>query len=131
MVGYAHGTCHRMKHVSTRTRLCKLAELGDPGSKGFTVADSTEPRNVFVVRKDGKVYGYWNSCPHTGTPLEWLPDQFLDADQELIMCSTHGAEFRIEDGFCVSGPCVNQSLVRLSLLVDRGVVYLDDEFLGL
>ncbi|MGI9305505.1 MAG: Rieske (2Fe-2S) protein [Gammaproteobacteria bacterium] len=115
--------------MTAKTRLCDLTELSQPGSKGFTIEDGAESWNIFVVRKNGKVYGYWNACPHTGTPLDWLPDQFLDADEELIMCSTHGAEFRIEDGFCVSGPCENQRLLALSVLVEDGVVYVDDEFL--
>ncbi|MGI9302005.1 MAG: Rieske (2Fe-2S) protein [Gammaproteobacteria bacterium] len=80
-----------------------------------------------MVCKKGGVYCYRNACPRTGTPLDWLPDQFLDVDKELIMCSTHGAELRIEDGFCVSGPCLNQRVVAVSVLVEEGVVYLDDE----
>ena len=34
-----------------------------------------------------------------------MPDRFLSADGSLIVCATHGAEFRITDGECLRGPC--------------------------
>ena len=71
-----------------------------------------------VVLKDGKLYCYHNICPHTGANLDWSQDQFLNAKTDLIQCATHGALFRIEDGFCVSGPCAGQKLFPLELKID-------------
>ncbi|MEE8263379.1 MAG: Rieske (2Fe-2S) protein, partial [Gammaproteobacteria bacterium] len=42
----------------------------------------------------------------------WVPDQFLDETGNLLQCATHGALFRIEDGFCVAGPCTGASLTQ-------------------
>ena len=42
--------------------------------------------------------GYVNSCPHLGSPLDWVPNRFLSADGRHVLCATHGALFRIEDG---------------------------------
>ena len=64
----------------------------------------------FLVRHGGRVLAYVDSCPHTGAPLNWEPDRFLDIDQRYIQCATHGALFRIDDGLCVQGPCAGQSL---------------------
>jgi nitrite reductase/ring-hydroxylating ferredoxin subunit len=86
--------------------LCTLDELDNHASRGFTLED----RAIFVVRQNHKVYAYRNRCPHLGIPLEWQPHRFLDADGELIQCSTHGALFTIDDGLCVSGPCSGQFL---------------------
>ena len=78
------------------------------------------PLRLFVVRKDGILAAYRNCCPHTGAPLEWLPDQFLDLDNSFIQCAIHGALFRPEDGYCLRGPCVGQSLEPLALEVVDG-----------
>jgi nitrite reductase/ring-hydroxylating ferredoxin subunit len=36
----------------------------------------------------------------------------------------HGALFRPEDGFCVSGPCAGESLKQLKLELRDGAVWL-------
>ena len=82
------------------------------------------PLRLFVVRKDGILAAYRNRCPHTGAPLEWLPDQFLDLDNSFIQCAIHGALFRPEDGYCLRGPCVGQSLEPLALEVVDGRIRL-------
>ena len=64
----------------------------------------------FVVRKDGAVRGWIDRCPHTGLPLAPLPDRYLTAERDLIICSSHGALFRIFDGHCIAGPCAGQRL---------------------
>jgi nitrite reductase/ring-hydroxylating ferredoxin subunit len=112
--------------MSTR-RLCDVDELADPGSKGLVVDLPGEPGvEVFLVRRGDVVRGYRNQCPHTGGPLDWSPDQYLDDEGEHIMCATHAALFRIEDGYCIAGPCRRQSLRAVPLRVRDGAVWLDD-----
>jgi len=106
-----------------RYSLCALDELADPASKGFEMDTGDEVVSLFVVRRDNEVKGYINSCPHTGVPLEWVPDQFLDADGSFIECATHGALFTIEDGKCVSGPCAGDRLRPVRLAVEDDVIY--------
>jgi len=101
--------------------LCSLEDLGNPATRGFEVdCGLALPLSLFVVRKDDVLAAYINRCPHTGAPLEWLPDQFLDIDNSFIQCAIHGALFRPEDGYCVRGPCVGQSLQALALEVVEG-----------
>jgi nitrite reductase/ring-hydroxylating ferredoxin subunit len=107
-----------------RYSLCTVDELEEPGSKGFELSLGDGVLSLFVVRRDNRLHAYLNSCPHTGAPLEWVPDQFLDLDKSFIECATHGALFTIEEGRCVSGPCAGQSLQALEIAVDDGVVYL-------
>jgi nitrite reductase/ring-hydroxylating ferredoxin subunit len=91
--------------------LCALDEIEDGESKGFYLeGDDPDGLSVFVVREGEAVYGYVNSCPHTGVALEFTTDRFLSADGGYILCSTHGALFEIEDGFCIAGPCAGQAL---------------------
>ncbi len=102
--------------------LCALDDIGDPGSKGFEIAGRAP---FFVVRLGGRVFGYGNSCPHYGSTLEWKDDTFLTHDKDLIQCSLHGAQFRIEDGFCVYGPCAGANLEPVAVRVEGGKVVLE------
>ena len=106
----------------SRRVLCRLAEIPDPGSKGFDWREGDNLRSVFVVRAGATVRAYENACPHTGGPLDWLPDQFLTAEKDMILCATHGALFRIEDGHCLSGPCIGERLKALPVSVEGDTV---------
>ncbi len=101
--------------MSAAEALCTLDEIADGAAKGFTLADG---REIFVVREGNSVFGYLNSCPHQGTPLDWTPDVFISRDSGLILCATHGAQFEIADGLCVSGPCEGDRLTPVPLAVD-------------
>ncbi|MEW8627677.1 MAG: Rieske 2Fe-2S domain-containing protein [Candidatus Thiodiazotropha sp.] len=112
-------------------RLCRIDELEDPGSRGFSMELDGETHEILVVRKGERVYGYRNRCPHTGINLEWQPDQFLDLSQSYIQCVTHGALFRIEDGLCLRGPCSGDALSPIRVEVqDDEVVAIPDAFGG-
>lgn len=65
---------------------------------------------VFAACFDNKITVYENKCPHLGTTLEFMPNQFLSFDKSLILCATHGAMFEHGTGYCVSGPCSGQRL---------------------
>ncbi len=105
--------------------LCRVDDIAEPGAKGF-LPTTAGGRDLFVVRFAGRVYGYMNSCPHLGTPLEFLPDRFLTRDGTSILCSTHGARFDIATGRCVAGPCKGQFLVAVPLHVENGMVSVRD-----
>jgi len=105
--------------------LCALSEISAPGSRGFSVNALQGCVEVFVVRSGNRVVAYRNSCPHTGGPLDWVPDQFLSIENDRIQCATHDALFRIEDGVCIKGPCAGQSLVSVAVEVIAGRVMLN------
>ncbi len=106
------------------TILCRADEIAEGQARGFLVGEGIARRDVVLVRRDGALRAYVNSCPHQGTPLETFPDKFLNEDGSLLVCSTHGARFRVEDGVCVSGPCAGKALARIACDVRDGVVVL-------
>ena len=108
----------------SRRVVCRLRDLADSASRGFN--DVGGGHGIFLVRKGEQVFGYRNRCPHTGAPMEWKPDQFLDFDGSFIQCALHGALFRIRDGYCVRGPCAGQGLEAVPLLIEDGQVILLD-----
>lgn len=87
-------------------RLCHLNDIANKSSKGF----ETPLGPVFAVKKKQVLYLYANACPHLGITLEWADDEFLDSSRQLIQCASHGAQFLIKTGQCISGPCQGQSL---------------------
>ena len=103
-------------------KLCRLDAIPENGSKGFT----TDKGDFFAVKKAGKIYLYENSCPHMSINLEWQPDQFLDHEKRLIQCATHGAQFLMETGECVVGPCEGDHLTKVSYIIQDDTLYLPD-----
>jgi len=114
------------------TVLCSLDAIPVPGSKGFTLGRGETTREIFVVRDANGLRAYANACPHTGGPLDWTPDRFLTRDGKTILCATHGALFRIDDGYCLRGPCAGKSLTPVPVAV-RGddIVLIGDDNGGL
>ncbi len=97
--------------------LCSIDEIPLDSSRGFSAHETGSTVDVFVIHQDDQFYGYINSCPHTGAPLEWMPHQFLSLDATEIQCALHGARFTIDKGRCVMGPCVGQSLTSIPLKI--------------
>ena len=48
--------------------LCRLAEIPDPGSKGFDFRDGDDLHSVFVVRAGATLRAYENTCPTPEAP---------------------------------------------------------------
>lgn len=72
-----------------------------------------------AIRSRQQVFCYINVCPHWGAPLDIVPGRFLDREGRHIICSTHGALFRIDDGRCIKGPCLGAALVPLGCRLDE------------
>jgi nitrite reductase/ring-hydroxylating ferredoxin subunit len=89
--------------------LCRLEEIGEGEAKAFGPFD-TSKRKAFVVRRNGRLYAWWDLCPHFYAPMAWRADAYLNASRDRIVCAAHGAEFEIETGLCVHGAALNQSL---------------------
>jgi len=76
----------------------RLHRPGQDGSQAF-------PGEGFAVLVEGHIRAYHNRCPHTGSPLDWLPGRFFSDDGRALVCATHGAHFDPLTGACLSGPC--------------------------
>lgn len=97
--------------------VCRLDELADPDSREFQIGSGDWPFRGFIVRRGAEVFAYRNFCMHVGHPLNWMPDAFLTADRQQIICASHGAIYEIDTGLCVSGPCPGKMLQRVEVEV--------------
>ena len=102
--------------------LCRLEELPESDSKGFAFKADALYADIFIVRTRNGLYAYRNRCPHTGAPMESLPDDFMNYQKQFIQCAIHGAQFQVEDGYCWSGPCKGRYLEKIAIGVQDGVV---------
>jgi nitrite reductase/ring-hydroxylating ferredoxin subunit len=93
----------------------------------FEVEYFGEPTPAFLVRWQGRVYGYLNRCAHMPMELDWIAGEFFGSETADLVCSTHGAVYAITDGRCLGGPCSGAPLVRLSVVERDGAIY----FLGI
>jgi len=107
-------------HRQSMTPLCHINDIDEQASKSL----SHNGQQLFAVKKDNQFYLYANRCPHLGIELNWQEDQFLDREDALIMCSTHGALFIIESGQCVAGPCMGDHLQAINYDVIDGMITL-------
>ncbi|MDQ7073066.1 MAG: Rieske (2Fe-2S) protein [Gammaproteobacteria bacterium] len=95
--------------------LCLKQEISAGDARGFNVELESETLQLFLIKHDGEIYAYKNHCPHLGIPLNWQPDQFLSLEQSHIQCSTHGALFNLDNGYCIVGPCAGEQLTPLPI----------------
>ena len=103
--------------------LCRLDDLADRSGKGFGFGGGGERFEMFIVRRGGPGVRV-RQClsARADPPSTGRPTGSLTRDRENLLCATHGARFRIEDGFCVAGPCPGASLTPVPVAVEDGNV---------
>ena len=102
--------------------LCAEADLADPGARGFVLQIGEAYFHGFLVKKDGRVVGWVDRCPHAGFPLAVELDRYLTPDGELLLCGWHGAVFSPLSGDCVGGPGMGGRLTEWPVELVGGVV---------
>ena len=111
--------------------VCASSEVAD-GGLGVRFPVSQYGRNTtgFVVRHQGKVYGYLNQCAHVPVELDWVEGEFFESGKQYIMCQTHGAIYVPESGHCAGGPCKGGRLKPIAVQeVDNHIYWQPDEFI--
>jgi nitrite reductase/ring-hydroxylating ferredoxin subunit len=106
--------------------LCRTEDIPEGGSRGFPPPPGGF-HGLFAIRRGGTVVVYVNACPHLGLPLDWVPGHFLSADGDRIVCATHGAEFRIDDGECLHGPCYGDRLDSVMIQIKDGIIWVSQD----
>jgi nitrite reductase/ring-hydroxylating ferredoxin subunit len=100
--------------------LCRIDDIPESGCKGFPRRRAASP--ACSQSGNAEKSSSTSTRPHLGVSLDWTPDRFLSADGSLIVCTTHGAEFRIEDGRCIRGPCSGDHLEAVSVQIRDGLI---------
>ncbi len=105
--------------------VCASEEVQERGkSVKFPIPEFGERKNGFVVRYNGRIYGYVNQCAHVPVELDWNEGDFFDITNQFLICATHGAQYNPETGYCVLGPCKGKRLMPLKMKEHDGKIYL-------
>jgi ketohexokinase len=99
--------------------LCRLEDLEDLDALGVTPPGHAGERGeeLIVVRRGEQVCAWRNLCPHNGSPLSRSRHDFLEEHdgETRLRCDVHQAYFRLEDGYCVEGPCEGDRLTPVAI----------------
>ena len=103
-------------------KLCDLSEVADPGARGFRFRNGEAQFAAFIVHREGRVFGYVDSCPHAGWPLAMVDDRYFNRTGRYLLCAGHGALFEPDSGACVAGPCSGERLEPWPVTVQNGAI---------
>jgi nitrite reductase/ring-hydroxylating ferredoxin subunit len=104
-------------------KICNLDDIKDGGSIGLTLEINGNLKMLIALRNGDRAFVYINSCPHIGTPLNLQAGKFMSHDKKYIICSTHGALFKIDTGHCIFGPCKDDYLDSLQIRIENGEIF--------
>ncbi len=104
-------------------KLCQLSDLTIGKGRLLKAGD----HHLILVRTNNdSVRLYLNRCPHLGIPLAWQDSQLMSPDGSAFQCSSHGALFAPENGFCTSGPCAGDQLWSFMCQIKEASVFMDE-----
>ncbi|WP_019894336.1 PfkB family carbohydrate kinase [Hydrogenovibrio halophilus] len=94
-------------------------------AKVTIVPASKLAHSVILIADGDGIKAYENNCPHQDVPLNEAYKVDVNPFEKTMKCSVHDAFFKIENGECVDGPCLNESLKPVAIRVEEnGDIYL-------
>ncbi len=115
---------HGIKNLFSNDNRELIAHLNKLTAHKVTVVEA-KGQSIVLARVGDNVKAYINNCPHANVPLNSMYKVEIDPRELTLKCSVHDAFFRVEDGFCVRGPCQNQALKAVPIIIDaQGRVFL-------
>lgn len=111
-------------------RVCREDELvaGAVRTAYLGCDQQGRPIVALLLRDErGRVVAYRNMCRHLPVPLDGGTGRFLSEDRAHLICGTHGATYRLGDGYCIEGPCAGRALHRLRVSLRGHDLYVSFE----
>lgn len=111
----------------------RLARFDDIPPSGiiFDYKEGPFDEQGILVRTTDGVKAFKNECRHLSVRLDDRePGDLWDPHGRYLVCNSHGARYRPDDGLCVSGPCEGSHLKELPLVVEQGEVFLETDKVG-
>ena len=118
------GLDNLLTEIKEKQPLANLKQLSN--AKTMIVPCEDLPHSVILIKHENEIKAYENNCPHQDVPLNEAYKVDVNPFEKTMKCSVHDAYFQIEDGMCVEGPCINEELVPVAILMDdKGDIYLN------
>ncbi len=102
--------------------IVRVADVPEPGAMAVDFRSGDALFSLLVARIGGDVRAYENVCPHARSPLERPDGRVAIHEKQFMICSAHGASFRIADGKCVGGPGLGTALTVFPIAIVDGEV---------
>lgn len=102
--------------------VCHLDDLPEDSAVRMNAAGE----DLILIRWQDKFYAYRNDCPHMNMPLTNRYSAALSKGNARLLCRQHAAQFDIQNGLCVEGPCVGDNLQSFKVRVLDGGLYLSE-----
>ena len=108
--------------------VCREEELreGVVRTAGSATTRTASYHGSVLRDESGAIVAYRNLCQHLPVPLDGGTGELLSEDGAHLICGTHGATYRLHDGYCVEGPCEGMALQPLHVRDDEGDLYVSD-----
>jgi nitrite reductase/ring-hydroxylating ferredoxin subunit len=91
-------------------RVPNAAHLKHGQSIKFVYDRDGREEEGFVLRVGPAWVAYRNQCRHWSVDLDMGEGRFWNERLDRIVCQTHGARYRVHDGYCDFGPCAGEWL---------------------
>jgi len=111
---------------AVEVRVCRVEELrnGVVHTAQLGCDDDGLPILAMLLRdRGGAIVAYRNLCRHLPVPLDGGTGELLSDDGAHLICGTHGATYRVLDGYCIEGPCEGLALRRLHVREQGGDLF--------
>lgn len=107
------------------TEICASVSVTEGGVLSIAIESEKGSLPVLLTRRNQKVHAFVNACPHQYLPLDYQGSNLLSADGTMLMCSSHGARFAVNDGECVDGPALGCALDRVPVIEADGSIRIE------
>ena len=111
----------------------RIAGFDDIPAEGilFDYKEGPFDEQGILLRTGDGVKAYKNECRHLPMRLDDRePAEIWDPHKRYLVCNSHGARYRPDDGLCVAGPCEGSHLKELPVVVRDGDVFLETDKVG-
>ncbi|MEI6868770.1 MAG: Rieske 2Fe-2S domain-containing protein [Methylophilaceae bacterium] len=112
-------------NTNVKIKIDKKTFQGDSSTVRFEYQTHDAKQSGFVVFFEGMYYAYLNQCRHMPIELDYKPNEFMDDENQWIVCSTHGAIYHPASGECISGPCRGETLHKLNVTESNDVLWIE------
>lgn len=106
--------------------ICNIDDIKDNGASVYKLNNSNIDYEIIIVRKNFKIHGFKNLCPHANLPLNLNSLEVLSRDKKHLICKNHAALFDIDSGVCVSGPCIGKGLELVNLKIKDEKIFFNE-----
>ena len=106
--------------------IIKLASINDVEQDNwyeYSLQTDKGLLSIMLQLNNDQYHGYENSCPHQGRRMDYTAGKFLISESGTIVCPAHGAEFKPENGLCINGPCLGESLNPITIKTNEKDIF--------